>query len=504
MSPWLLAALAVPRSTQPSATATLSLGSGGDLDTANVTGHHVVSERARTQSPMTPSLHDNPDIHCSQAPFVGTGEIHKNSCAKCGDGFNCCGVGGSWAGKCDVPLQQRSWEDGYCACKGARDAFWEAEAPKMYANGSYKLTRWSSPDLLNHLFKQGKPSNDLESAGLMVHCFDDTEDFAEPWTPCKTGFCAKSSRWWSGSIINQHLRTVFGDSGLIMSPSKVELLCSYDQDAGTLYGGCSGKGKEYFGPADTEGMMAQHMGRGGSGYNEVVIDSAKFLADLPMSAAGVVFGLKSGAGGKTFEKIRAVRTYVMMLDRYNLSEADFPLLRANYDVMDFGGAAQVKGPAFVDESSKARDYLKKHPYIPALDKWNREHPYLRGHPDLTHEWMRKQNELEQAMVDRTRAHHSHKERRRTATKSPLIHHIDQDAEPRADDEVDGLRPARKSKPLTKDWRPWNQQGEGEPAGSDLADDSDPPEGVVKDWEWRNRNVPCKGLPCKDSESQSDH
>ena len=108
------------------------------------------------------------------------------------------------------------------------------------------------------------------------------------------------------------------------------------------------------------------------------------------------------------------------------------------------------------------------------------------------------------MVDRARAHHSHKERRRTATKSPLIPHLDHDAEPRSDAEVDGLRPARKSKPLTKDWRPWNQQGEGEPAGSGLADDSDPPEGVVKDWEWRNRNVPCKGLPCKDSESQSDH
>ena len=520
MSSWLLAALAVPQSTQPSATATLALGSGGDLDTANVTGHHMVSEMAHT-----PDIsRDNPDIHCSQAPFIGGGVIHKNSCAKCGDGFNCCGVGGAWAGKCDVPLQQRSWEDGYCACKGARDAFWEAEAPKMHANGSYKLTRWSSPDVLNHLFKQGKPSNDLESAGLMVHCFDDTEDFAEPWTPCKSGFCTKSSRWWSGSIINQHLRTVFGDSGLIMSPSKVELLCSYDQDAGTLYGGCAGKGKEYFGPADTEGMMAQHMGRGGSGYNEVVIDSAKFLADLPMSVAGVVFGLKSGAGGKTFEKIRAVRTYVMMLDRYNLSEANFPLLRANYDVMDFGGEARVKGPAFVDESLKARDYLKKHPYTPALDKWNREHPYLRGHPDLTHEWMRKQNELEQAMVEKTRAREQRqKVRRRTATKSPLRtesehgseahhsgddleHHLDHNAEPRKDDEVDGLRPAPKSKPLTKDWRPWNQQGEGEAAAdAKLADDSKPPKGTVNDWEWRNRNVPCKGLPCKDEESQeSDH
>ena len=37
---------------------------------------------------------------------------------------------------------------------------------------------------------------------------------------------------------------------------------------------------------------------------------------------------------------------------------------------------------------------------PALEKWQRHHPYLKNHPELTHEWMRKQNELEQEMKDR--------------------------------------------------------------------------------------------------------
>ena len=470
--PWLLAALAVPY-THPSATATLSLGKGGDLDTANVTGHHVLSEQARASSAPLTGPEANPDnIQCSKAPFVGSGVINKDSCGTCGEGFNCCGVGGSWARKCDPPLRLRSWEDGYCACVGARDAFWEAERPKMHADGSYKLTRWSDPDVLNHLFKQGVPSNILESAGLMIHAFDDTENFAQPWTPCDSGFCSKSSYWWSGSIINQHLRTVFGDSGLIMTPSKVELLCSYDQDSGTLYNGCAGEGSGYFGPENTEGMLLQHMGRGGRGYNEVVIDSKKFLEGLPKSVAGVVFGLKSGSGGKTFEKIRAVRTYVMMLDRYNLSESDFPLLRANYDVTDFSGEANIQGPAFVDESSKAREYLKKHPFVPALDKWNREHPYLRGHPELTHEWMRKQNELEQAMLDRTRAL-----RRRTKTK----------------------RPALAPEPVQE-----AQAGAADSKLADAASDSQlPGQRQPHTWEWRHRDVPCKSKPCQDSELHLD-
>ena len=388
------------------------------------------------------------------------------------------------------------------------------EAPETYANGSYKLTRWSNPDVLNHLFKQGKPSNNFEEVGLMVHCFDDTEGLAEPWTPCKSGFCVKSSTWWSGSIINQNLRTGFGDSGLIMTPSKVELLCSYDQDAGTLFAGCTGKGEEYYGPGNTQGMMLEHVGRGGSGYNEVVIDSRKFVEGLPSSVSGVVFGLKSGRGGNTFDRTRAVHTYVMMLDRYNLSASDFPLLRANYDVMDFSKEALL-GPAFVDESSKAREYLKKHPYSPALEKWNREHPYLRGHPDLTHEWMRKQNELEQAMLDQAEDVTRQEVKRRKKTKSPTlapeatrqVRGGATDSE-RVDDASDSQRPAHKAKPLMKEWRPWNQQAEA--ADSKLADDGSDAklpntwEPRPHTWEWRNRDVPCTGKLCKDSESHSDH
>ena len=37
---------------------------------------------------------------------------------------------------------------------------------------------------LHHLFKYGRPSNNLAEVGLTIHCFDGTEDYAAPWMPC--------------------------------------------------------------------------------------------------------------------------------------------------------------------------------------------------------------------------------------------------------------------------------------------------------------------------------
>ena len=51
----------------------------------------------------------------------------------------------------------------------------------------------------------------LSQVGLMVHCFDGTEDWAQPWAPCLEGECVQGHekknfvRWWSVSIINQEI-----------------------------------------------------------------------------------------------------------------------------------------------------------------------------------------------------------------------------------------------------------------------------------------------------------
>ena len=183
----------------------------------------------------------------------------------------------------------------------------------------------------------------------------------------------------------------------------VSLLCSCDADSGTIFSGCEngGTGNDgFFGPNATDQMMLSHMEGGAVGYNEVIINSAQFRANMPKSIAGIVYGLKVGnaaveSGLRTsFDKVRAVHTYVTFLDRYNLTEQEIPLLRANFDTEDVTGVNGQHGVALVDESEGAREYLANHPYAPALEKWQKSHPYLRDHPERTHQWMRRRNEVE--------------------------------------------------------------------------------------------------------------
>ena len=326
--------------------------------------------------------------------------VKERSCPICGEDFNCCNEGGSWHGSCPM---LHTYDEGYVSCTAKRDAYWDNEATKVDKDGKYRMTHWASQIALNHLFNVGKPSKDLEEVGLIVHCFDDTEKVSEPWAPCDDGWCNESGQWWSGSIINSNLRGAFGDAGIIIAPNQVSLLCSFDADSGTIFSGCEngGTGNDgFFGPNATDQMMLSHMEGGAVGYNEVIINSAQFRANMPKSIAGIVYGLKVGnaaveSGLRTsFDKVRAVHTYVTFLDRYNLTEQEIPLLRANFDTEDVTGVNGQHGVALVDESEGAREYLANHPYAPALEKWQKSHPYLRDHPERTHQWMRRRNEVE--------------------------------------------------------------------------------------------------------------
>ena len=49
-----------------------------------------------------------------------------------------------------------------------------------------------SVDDLTALFLNGVPSNKLSEAGLLIHGFDETEDYVMPWQPCSVA--AKDSK----------------------------------------------------------------------------------------------------------------------------------------------------------------------------------------------------------------------------------------------------------------------------------------------------------------------
>ena len=344
-------------------------------------------------------------------PKLGTNSSSSQKlahCKVCSEiGWNCCGPGGSWDRLCP---KHYSWEEGHDACEEHRLAWEKEESTKINKEGRYRMSSWASTDKLNHLFKHGVPSNDLRKSGLLIHGFDGTENWASQatwkgWFPCDTGFCHNAETWWSGSIINTNLRASFGDAAIILSPSQNVVMCSYSSDAGTLSSGCANQGGGYFGPNETEGMLRGHTNRGGSGYNEVMIDMEVYVQNLPKSVAGIVYGLKGD--GLPRDEARAHMVYVRMLDRYNLTEASFPLLKANYMP---SGQEPFHGPAFVDMSEGARDFLKNNTLTQVnplkqedqhmQKKWDRAHPGLKDHPERMYRWMRERSAIEQGQRHR--------------------------------------------------------------------------------------------------------
>ena len=207
------------------------------------------------------------------------------------------------------------------------------------ATGSAKISKWASEDLLSEAFFNGQPKKHLADVGLTVHCFDDTESIVpsipgsnstpEPWRPCSPGDACPAinfGTWWSTSIINWAQRNTFGDHGIILAPDKTNVLCSYPADGGTMTGGCAMGHPDIdrFDGDDLSPMMSMSMFWQKLGYNEVLINSKDFNANLPGSIAAFVFNLKGqGKEGITYFRYQAFLTH------FNLKDTDIPLLKAN-------------------------------------------------------------------------------------------------------------------------------------------------------------------------------
>jgi hypothetical protein len=238
-------------------------------------------------------------------------------------------------------------------------------------------------------FRDGFPTNQLEKAGLLIHCFDETEDHQELWRPCISDWCRRFhfDSWWSASVINAKQPRAFGNSGIVFAPKHNKVLCSSAEDMGSMYKGCKTRATHdtISGPNQLKEMLEASMsgGENANQYNEVLIDSRYFMKHLPGSIAGVIYGLK---GMDTYDQVKAVQAYVNLLDTYNLTERDVPLLKIHYkgglDVQSKTNSAEI-----TDESASAREFLRTHPYEKYRKKWIRRHPYLARHPEQAHDTM---------------------------------------------------------------------------------------------------------------------
>ena len=284
---------------------------------------------------------------------------------------------------------------GSCVGRGCNDApassgssAKEPDRTKASHGRKYVKPEWSL-DGLTEVFKNGRPSNFLQHAGLLIHGFDGTETAEQKWQPCKVGWCQKAKNWWSTSLINRQHPTAFAANGIVLNPSnkRTKVLCSHYCDFGSLLDGCKssasdgfeGRGVPY--PAEhLKDMLERSMFDEGqkNAYNEVLIDMKYYVENLPQSVSGFFFTGKSEA----WAEVQATQAYVSFLDHYNLTEDSVPLIkfRAN---MSGGGV-------MVDVSASARAFLQKNRYSEARAKWYANHQHLERHPEEVPEYLREQ------------------------------------------------------------------------------------------------------------------
>ena len=292
-------------------------------------------------------------------------------------------------------------------------AFSEKEAKRDNATSGKKanISEYANLDKLSHMFFAATPTTNFAKAGVTIHCFDDTEVLpAEPWRPCDTGMCAQFGKWWSTSIVNWAQRTTFGDHGIVLAPDYNRILCAYPYDSGTMMSGCGAgtPGLNEFDTKDLDQMMTQSM-FWKLGYNEVLIDSKNYTANLPASIAAFIYNLKgdettsyAAKAGQTYHR------YFAFLTHFNLTEADVPLLKANFSSWQSrehdhvppesckgGVESWAKGdcppklikaadrdgsePVFKDMTAHAREYLKLNPREETQPRqWLENHEFREG------------------------------------------------------------------------------------------------------------------------------
>ena len=261
------------------------------------------------------------------------------------------------------------------------------EDPQAYAKikqapFTHKSQAGISRAEIAYMFRLGRPANDLSKTGLTVHCFDGTEDWMQPWAPCKDGECIDAEntkehiKWWSVSIINRRQHHTLTTSGLILNPHLNKVLCSWDSDFGSMQSGCKKHNVNPLPPDKLKDMLETSMSDDyakwygdANMYNEVLVNSTLFWDNLPKSVAAFVYfddidAVKAGVSSGDMrlpDKIVAATNYVKFLDHYKLKELDVPLLKIN----------RTGDMTITDVSAGARAFIANHTY----ENYRKHHPY---------------------------------------------------------------------------------------------------------------------------------
>eukprot|EP01052_Picozoa_sp_SAG31_P029022 SAG31_NODE_2852_length_4995_cov_42.074551_2_plen_1180_part_00 len=251
-------------------------------------------------------------------------------------------------------------------------------------------------DVINHRFVTGAAVDDVARAGIVIHQFDDTSDpeSGQKWMPCpkicwgSPCYCAKHGDRFSASLLSSQSppadcsvgdcvpwssRRQFGlfkdsrgmySGGFVLAPSRLNLLCSYPGDGGTMtrlcldeHGnplnpghpcvpGCGCQDSEptpcdnscaappppttmhhqCAWPADElSHMLHVQQGHGegtGTPYNELILSASTWVANLPGSIEAVFY--PAGCGPEC--EAAARQTHAAFIARYPEAASTTPLL----------------------------------------------------------------------------------------------------------------------------------------------------------------------------------
>jgi len=229
--------------------------------------------------------------------------------------------------------------------------------------------------LINEMFRAGRPSNNINEVGVFLHQFDELEESpGRPWAACEGSACLCQGSRITGRISTmivyrglrdrpdrQGIPMPFGDrAGLVLQPPEGSVDCLYGIDAATyhIWGdrpGCAGQwcdptdirdvngqicsfnGAPPAGawrPSDMKQLLELHAEFGAqyhepgfhSGYNEVILSAQKHNLNLPHSVLAFFVLDESNAhmDGVRIDVARARRAFI---SEYNLREEDAPLLK---------------------------------------------------------------------------------------------------------------------------------------------------------------------------------
>ena len=211
-----------------------------------------------------------------------------------------------------------------------------ADPPKQHKPRTSSTSRVTVAQL-NRWYEKGHPSNQVESAGLLVHAHDNTERVGVGKLAFPSG--AQFNQFWATSLVNSEMPALYQyNCGIVLDPKYVQLLCSVYMDFTSWNDGCNRTnlaqllpGNTWardtpFPPAMFENMLNASLGlqNGGYRYNEVLVNSTAYRENLPGSVAGVFYVHRADDPG---DPECAFAAHSALVELYGLKPEDVLLLR---------------------------------------------------------------------------------------------------------------------------------------------------------------------------------